>query len=365
MQGFSRRCRGLHEDSYPLNFEHVLKMTTRVGMLQHSKLSVPDPGYGYTTDDNARALLVATRYAHRKAGHQALFAASVYVDFLQRAQKANGWFRNFTDEHGSFIDEEGSDDCFGRAIWACALAMRSRASARIVRKAERILRRALPALDRLVHLRGMAYSMLGLQALTQLSGYSELSKRYLRLFGGRFVEAFSKHSGPRWRWFEERLTYANALLPAGLAAAAQALGERTYAEVAKSAMQFLASSTWRRDHFKLVGNEGWYAKGGPFAEYDEQPVDAGYLALASVSLFHALKDRAYIDMAEHALAWFYGRNSKGAWLYEPNTGGCYDGLTRTGVNLNQGAESILALHIAALSFEDGRDALKKGLVAVM
>lgn len=346
------------------SLDHVFRMTTEVGMLQHSRFSTPDPRFGYTTDDNARALLVAAWYASRKRGRAIAPLAGVYMRFVERAQRRDGWFHNFTDASGRFIDERGSEDCLGRVIWGCASALAHGLSGGVSLRAERVLQRSLGVVERLKYPRGVAYAILGLEELSRIAHYGEVARKYTRRLADGLISAFRHNSGPGWIWPEDRLTYANALIPAGLAAAYLVLKDEECLELAESSMDFLVSSTWRDGCFKLVGNRGWYVRGGTPADYDEQPVDAGYMALACLKLFQATEDDSYVDMAQYARAWFYGRNSKEAWLYDPITGGCYDGLTSGGVNLNQGAESVLALHMASLAADEAAEGARTSTAAV-
>ncbi|HEY8487390.1 MAG TPA: hypothetical protein VIL11_08345, partial [Limnochordales bacterium] len=311
---------------------------------------------GYTLDDNARALITVLRY-HRMAGDpEALELAVRYLSFILYCQLEDGWFHNDVGYDRRFLDERAPEEPVGRALWALAEATRAAEVEGLQVAALRMLLRSLPWADRFTHLRPTAYVLLGIACLDQAPGRlpkavaGQLRQLAERL-GHRMVRAFYRSSGDGWQWFEPRLTYCNACLPHGLLAAWQVTGERRFLEVARMAADFAWAHLWDGRVMHVVGNRGWWARGGQPARYDQQPVDAGAAAELAAALYAATGDLRYLRRACLALEWFYGRNVAGVPMYDEVTGGCRDGLGPEGPNPNQGAEATLSHLMARMAVE--------------
>ena len=346
----------------PLDLTHLRRLTDDTGIVQHAKYSVGDPKTGYTTDDNARALVVAARLSRND---EALDLVHTYLHFLLYVQRDDGLFHNDVGYHRHFLDEVGSEDSLGRAIWGCGEVIAADLPANLQRTAEYIIERALPHLSRLRSVRGWANTLLGLIPYYQATG--RLEALYLiRELGDRLLGTYAQQASPSWRWFEDILTYDLARLPQALFMTYGLLKEPRYLEVAEEALGFLTEILFLRpdggadkgrDVLAPVGNRGWYPRGGKRALYDQQPVDAGCLVEAYVTAYQHTNLRHYRILARKAFLWFLGRNVKEEPLYDPATGGCYDGITENGINLNQGAEATIAYLLARLAMEE---ILKKG-----
>lgn len=340
-------------DGYPeLKLDHLRRMTDCTGIIQHSIYSLPDRETGYTTDDNARALIAALRLHEMGHAPDTLSLAGTYLGFLRHAQTPRGTFHNYMSYNRCFADAEGSEDCFGRAVWACGHAVRSQPGDSLGLTAQLLLERALPRLGELQALRASAYAILGLSAYLQAYPGEGQARSWLDAMSGSLVRALERSSRGRWQWFEDRLTYSNAILPAALFRAYVVTQRGLWLEAAETGLGFLSRVLWRKDFVKLVGNQGWYLKGKTPAEYDEQPVDAGCLVQAYAWAYLATRKDEYLERARLAYDWFHGSNLNRVPLYDEMTGGCYDGLTPTGVNLNQGAESMLAFLLARLALQE-------------
>ncbi|PZN07971.1 MAG: hypothetical protein DIU69_10775 [Bacillota bacterium] len=164
----------------------------------------------------------------------------------------------------------------------------------------------------------------------------------LRQAAGALVRAWETCRGSGWEWFEDCLTYDNALLPYALLRAVRVTGDRRYREAGLATLEFLAGVTFRDGLFWAVGNKGWYPRGGQPAPFDQQPVEAGTTVLACLEAWRLTGDPGWAERAMEAGLWFTGRNALGLPLYDPDTGGCRDGLRERDTNPNQGAESTLA-----------------------
>jgi uncharacterized protein YyaL (SSP411 family) len=333
---------------YPeFTLEHLLRLTDDTGVIQHARYHLPYRATGYTTDDNARALLAALNAYQITGQREALPLVQKYLTFLHYAQLPSGHFHNFMNYDRSWADQVGSEDSFGRAVWALGEAAASLAGRGEGAFAREMFLRALPWTVRLKFIRGQAFSLLGL--CEYLAVYQEAPvKSAAATLAQKLLGTYHREASEDWPWFEDRLTYSNAILPAALFAAYRRLGGHELLEVAERSLAFLTDVMWHGRYFKLIGCHGWYVRGGEPAPWDEQPEDAGCLVLAYSEAQRATGKKIYLKRAEAAFEWFLGRNARGESLYNPETGGCHDGLTPSGVNANQGAESLLAYLLSHL-----------------
>jgi len=346
----------LSKSDRPLSLGHLHRLTDCFGIVQHANYAVPDYRSGYTTDDNARGLVVAVRYHQLHGDELSRELAGRYLAFLLFAHKSDGRFHNFIGYDRKPLDEVGSEDCLGRALWALAWLVLAPPQAGLVGPAEHMFNRALPWVTRLKHPRGWATSITALHRWLQ--GHpqekvhvGELAEPLAR----HLVECYREHSGPEWNWLLPEMTYANAKLPEALFRAYEITGEDEFLAVASRTMDFLCTTTFAGDVLCLVGNQGWYCSDGEEpARYDQQPIDAAALVEAAVAGFDATGEAEYLRRACAALGWFFGQNQHGASLYDHETGGCFDALTETGVNQNRGAESSISLLLAQLSVLEAR-----------
>ncbi len=344
-----------------LNLDHLLRLTDCTGIIQHACYSLPDRSTGYTTDDNARALIVALDLYRESRDMRALRLAERYLGFLSYAQNAAGKFRNFVDYSRRFLDEEGSEDAFGRSLWACGYTLENQPGSNLACNARRLMDAAFPWVSRLRAPRAKGYCLLGLCHLLTAQPDHHRAHVEIRRLSDSLVDQYRQTAGDGWHWFEDYLTYSNAVLPMSLFLAYQVVGKKSYLSTAVESLSFLADVVCEGDRLRLVGNRGWLVRGGTKAPFDEQPVDAALTVLAALTAHRVTGKQEYNDMAEIGFAWFLGRNAAGVPLYDPETGGGYDGLTPDGVNRNQGAESLLAYFLAYLAILEARQGKRKGV----
>jgi hypothetical protein len=301
-------------------------------------LERPNPEFGYCLDDNARALIVAVR-AQPLTGESGLFDyVRHYLAFVERCQRADGRFHNFMASDGTWLDEVGSEDSQGRAIWALGFAARHSPQTEVRLRALQCLDRALKPLDELTFLRGRAFTLLGLEHWRAAEPAPELDALTKQLASG-LAAAYERSAAPEWRWFEDELTYCNARLPQAL------LGTR-WAGMALESLAWLCGILEVDGRISLIGNRGWYRRGAERAVYDQQAVDAAAAVSACAAAYGTSGDDRFHRWAKLGYAWFHGQNPGDSSMLDPETGGCYDGLEPDGVNLNQGAESLLAWLLA-------------------
>jgi uncharacterized protein YyaL (SSP411 family) len=168
------------------------------------------------------------------------------------------------------------------------------------------------------------------------------------------VKAYKKHNHHNWGWFENMITYDNGRLPWGLLWAYKALSDEIYLRVAVKSLDFLMKNIFdqERDCFSFAGYRGWITKEGVRALYGQQPIEAGSTVEVCCLAYKITKEKKYLEWAKKARDWYYGKNILGVKMVDQNTGGVYDGFEEKGVNLNQGAESLLSYLLTCLSFED-------------
>jgi hypothetical protein len=343
-------------EAYPaVNLDHLRTLTDATGVIQHAIFSIPNRKTGYTTDDNARALVVALKYHRYMEQRTSLRLISTYLSFIHFAQRTDGKFHNFMKYEQSFVDDEGSADCFGRAVAACAYTLHSPVHENIKRTARHILSRAQPWFEHLSSLRGGAHLMSALYYMARAEGTVQHVAGRARAICDFYLDHYHAEARPDWRWFEPILCYTNAALPETLFLGYELLGESEWLRIARESLDFLYEVTARtpldpvagrsgrgETYLDLVGNDGWWERGGERARFDQQPVDAAAFVRACLTAWRVTGETHYREWAVLGLDWFLGKNAHGLPVYDAATGGCSDALIAEGVNLNQGAESTIA-----------------------
>lgn len=327
------------------NDAYIFRMTDDTGMFQHAKRSVPDPCKGYTTDDNARALIMASLLYEMTKKQKYLELAVRYLGFLLYAQNG-AWFRNFMDYDRRFSEEKGSQDCFGRCMWALGFtASRAGLPEEIRGVADDLLCQMVSGCNELTYLRSKAYAVIGLN-YWKGSGSRELVIR----LASEISDAYECCAAPDWKWFEDKITYCNSILPWAMLIAYETTGEKRYREIGFESLDFLLEKTFAGDIFHPVGCKGWFVKGQEPAEYDQQPVEACETLLVCLKAHELTGEPRYLDRARQCLGWYTGQNIRKVSLIDPDTGGCRDGITAGEPNPNEGAESLVSWIIASLAW---------------
>ncbi len=339
----------------PLTLRYLWELTDDTGLLQHAKYCVPDRREGYATDDNARALVVVSKYFALSRSRRVMRLAKIYLSFLHYMQRDDGSFYNKLS-YDRLHKWDTSEDCYGRAIWGCSAVYASPLPLELRRCAKEMLDRALSSVHRIRAPRGVAFTIIGLCELWK-SFHDERVADLVERLASYLVELYESVADEGWRWFEEIITYENARLPQALFEAYLVTGETQFLKVACEAFDFLKELTIVNGVFWPIGNRGWYQKGGERALYDQQPVEAGSMVESSLSAFEATRDPKYLKVASVAMEWYFGRNSLRVNLYDEESGGCFDGITPEGLNYNMGAEATLSYLLARLKLEQARSYL--------
>jgi hypothetical protein len=341
-----------------IKLDHLFRLTDDTGIIQHTTGSVPNWHHGYSTDDAARALVVALLHYRQFKDDAALELATRYLSFLVYAQLPDGHFHNMMSYARQFLDERGSEDTLGRALWGLGIAVAYAPSEGMRAPARDAFERALNAVD-LTHPRAIAYAISGLYYFLQRYDGASFARRKLNDLAEQLAGMYGQSRADDWRWFGDDLTYANAKLPEAMLLAYRATGDEGFKQIGLESLNFLLAETYREDRFDFIGNEGWYRRGDARAVLGQQPIEAAYTAEACLVAYEITEDRRYLAMAQAAAEWLLGRNRLGARLYDLATGACADGLDATGPSLNQGAESaiccLLTLLVVAEPREKGQD----------
>jgi glycosyltransferase involved in cell wall biosynthesis len=332
-------------ESPELNLDHLYGMTDSTGIFQHAIISTPNFSEGYCTDDNARALILAVLLEQLKVSPKRVRSlATTYAAFLNYAfDRKTARFHNFLSFDRRWLDERGSEDCHGRAIWALGTAAGRSPNRSFQIMAKQLFARALPAVTEFTSPRAWAFSLLGIhEYLHRLKG-DRLANQVGEELTGRLVAIFDKVAEPGWLWFEEGLAYDNAKVAHALIVAGRATGQTSVYERGIQALRWLVGvQTSQKDQLRPIGSNGFYKRNGIRAQFDQQPIEAQATVSACLEAYRATSDPWWYEQAQRAFDWFLGWNDLGLELYSPKTGGCRDGLHPDRVNGNQGAESMLA-----------------------
>lgn len=336
-----------------INLDHVKKMTTDFGMIQFSNINQPDLDSGYTLDDNARALIAMVMHYELTGDDEDLLFIKIYVDFIKFCQQPNGQFLNYVDCDKKFTtqnQETNLADSNGRAIWSLGYFISKRANLpeEFIKTADDILQGFLPSVNKIHSTRAMAFTLKGLYYYN-LEKESPENILIIKMLANRLVQMYRHESDEDWHWYESYLTYGNSILPEAMLCAWMATEDPIYKEIAKTSFDFLLSLTFKNGNIKVISNRSWLQKGKKAAEHGEQPIDVAYTILALHKFYDVFLDESYARKLAAAFSWFLGNNHLHQIIYNPCTGGCYDGLEESHVNLNQGAESTLSYLMARLA----------------
>jgi glycosyltransferase involved in cell wall biosynthesis len=337
-----------------IKLDHLKAFTDDTGILQHANYTIPDRNHGYCTDDNARALLVAAmgqKYLPTN-GLGLDFLSGHYLGFLLYAyNEKNGRFRNFMTYSRQWMEEIGSEDAHGRAIWCLGKAVAFFQNPGHLAMTTTLFKKALRAVENFRSPRAIAFSLVGIYAyLQKFSGDSDV-RRIREIFADRLFNQFKNNATDDWLWLENALNYANGKLPHALLLSGHRMQRNDMIDMGLNSLKWLLAIQTEDNHFVPIGSNGWYEKGGLRARFDQQPVEANAMVEACVEAFNLTREKSWFDHAVMCFNWFLGHNDLNLPLYDPKTGGCRDGLMADGINQNQGAESSLAWLLSLMTLQ--------------
>ncbi len=328
---------------------YIKKLTDNTGILQHAKYTVPDFKHGYCLDDNARALLLCIMAYRQKRLEDALALIPRYLSFINYMQNEDGTFKNLLSYKREFLDEIGSEDSFGRTIWALGYLIRFTPNDSYFQIGMDIFLKAAPCFQKLTTLRGIAYTIIGISHFLRHAPTDTGMLQILDELTAKIVNLYNNNKNTDWFWFEPVITYANGIIPLALFHSYEITEDNKTLTIAKEAMDFLTKITFKKAYLSPVGSDSWYKIGGEPSQFAQQAIDAMAMVLMYYQAYFITRDSKYAHLKSQAFMWFLGENEFGIPLYDFETHGCCDGLESHGVNNNQGAESTLAYHIAHLT----------------
>jgi glycosyltransferase involved in cell wall biosynthesis len=354
-----------------INTGHLLAMTDDTGILQHAIFSLPNTSEGYTTDDNARALIVSILLDEEMGDAPRPEYASLsqrYLSFLWLAFNADtGRFRNFLGYDRRWLETVGSDDSHGRALWSLGKVLGVSRNAGLRGAAGRLFEAAVPATLTFGSPRAWAYSILGMQAYLDWFPGDRAIQNARNILANRLLEIYERTHSEEWRWFEKSLSYSNARLSQALILAGWRSDNQRMIEAGMDSLKWLVAEQHldNKEIFVPIGSSGFYIEGSEKARFDQQPVEACATVSACLEVYRLTEESQWLEEANRVFHWFLGKNDLQVPLYDTVTGGCRDGLHPDRVNENQGAESTLSFLIALLEMQKAKvanaDELHRGM----
>lgn len=336
-----------------INLDHILSMSQQLGIIQFSNGNQPDLDSGYTLDDNARALISICMAEdgdeHQKYGKY----IERYLNFMLFCQQKDGTLKNYVDKFGKFTPQNEEvllEDSNGRAIWALGYFIYQSHNVKksYVLEAEKAVRLTFPNLGKIQSPRSIAFIVKGL-CFYYMKVPSPDVCDLIKMLAGKLSDLYVATRDDEWKWFETYLTYENAVLPESLLCAYNVTQNQQFKDIAKESFDFLLEKIFLDGDIKVISNHEWLNKGEQNKKYGEQPVDVAGTVIALAKFYDVFHDKEYIEKQKAAFSWFMGNNHLHQIIYNPATGGCYDGLEKNNINLNQGAESTVCYLMARLS----------------
>jgi glycosyltransferase involved in cell wall biosynthesis len=345
-----------------LNVTHVNALTDDTGILQHAIFTIPNRGEGYTTDDNARALIFTVLLNQLGIDQPEMDclgkAESVnpdwafrYLAFLEHAFDAKRKrFRNFLGYDRRWMEDQGSEDSHGRALWAVGAVLARSTNHGLRGAAGRLFEFSLPAVLEFYSPRACAYGLLGLQEYLHSYPGDRDAQQVRSALARRLLDMYESIRRPDWNWFEDVLAYGNARLPQAMLLVGSACSDVRMLSAGLDSLDWLMKiqSCPTNGHFVPIGSQGFYRRGGEQARFDQQPIEAAGAVSACLQAYRVTGDSRWRNEAWSAFNWFLGDNDLQVPLYDSVSGGCRDGLHPDRANENQGAESTLSFLMSLL-----------------
>ncbi|RZL50161.1 MAG: glycosyltransferase [Pedobacter sp.] len=350
------------------DLSYVKRLTDDTGIFQHAKFGVPNRKEGYCIDDNSRALIMALMAYQENKDPDALNLMPIYLSYIHDLQLDNGNFRNFTSFSRQFLDEEGSDDSFGRTVWSLGYLINEAPNRSYAEFGYELFYKSVQHFKNLTHLRGICNTITGISYYLKTHPYDERILNELNMLTTKLISSYKTTKGDDWHWFEDHLTYDNAIFPLALFHAAEITGNEEVMSIAHESLAYLEKITFSLSTVNPVGNNGWHVRGNDTTPmYDQQAIEIMAMVLMYHQAYIVTRESEYMKKMFTSYLWFLGENSLRIPLYDSETKGCADGLQSGGVNRNQGAESTLAYLIShltvlkAFKYENKLNGLKKEL----
>jgi len=333
--------------------DHLDRMTDDTGLIQHATHAVPNRLHGYSIDDVARGLIVVAMHHSLFREHDVLKHFHTYLSYILHARLDNGRFHNFLSYDRRWLDTVGSDDSQGRVLWSLGFVVAHAPDDSSRQLCRQLFDQSLHTLDDTAFIRPRAFAILG--CYDYLSRFPDAVgvRDVMRHCADGLVEAFDRFAGPGWPWCASAATYDNARISQAMILAGIALEETRYREFGIKSLDWLLD-VQRGDggQISLIGNNGWLKRNGPKPPFDQQPVEIAALVAACQAAHRATGDVGYLTHMRRCFDWFLGSNDLGIPMVDFKSRGCYDGLLPSGVNQNQGAESLVSWLLSLLAMHE-------------
>ncbi|HKL07811.1 MAG TPA: glycosyltransferase, partial [Bacteroidales bacterium] len=338
---------------------HINRLTDDTGIIQHAKFGIPNLKEGYCLDDNARALLMVLMTYKQTKNIRALELLPIYLSYIHYMQNTDGTFKNFLSFSRNFLDKVGSEDSFGRTIWALGYLLANAPNDAYYQTGKEIFFKAGPNFEKLKSIRSIANTMIGVSYYLKSNPSDNAMTKMLQNMANILVNHYEMNKTDNWKWFESLLAYDNGILPLALLHAAEILNNDKITHIAIESMNFITENTLKENYLSIIGNEKWYSKDKERSVFAQQPVDAMAMVLMFHQAYHLTKNKGYLNKLYTSFLWFLGENDLRLSLYDYETKGCCDGFESYGINRNQGAESSLAYLISHLTVLQAYDEFHK------
>ena len=332
-----------------MKLDHLFRMSDSTGIFQHASFTVPNFAEGYCTDDNARALVLALKLQKLGHGSPHLGAqAATYAAFLNHAfDRKRGRFRNFMSFDRHWLEEVGSEDCQGHALWALGLCVSQAGQGSFQMLAAELFELALPVAADFMSPRAVAFTLIGIDEYLRRFSGDRRANQIRESLTAKLMQRYADAATGEWQWFEEVVSYSNAKLPHAMILSGRCLNNEPMLKLGLKTLRWLIKiQTSDAGSFRPIGSNGFYPRGKERAVFDQQPIEAQVTISACIEAYQATGDMFWVTEARRAFEWFLGRNDLGLALYDSTTGGCRDGLHVDRLSQNQGAESTLAFLLA-------------------
>lgn len=344
-----------------LNMDYIARMSTSVGIMQHGKYSLPNYEHGYCLDDNARAVMLLIMVNSLQPSAQTKQLLSTYLSYINYMSMDTGKFKNFLSMDHNFLDKEGTEDSFGRTIYALGFMLKYDSNGEFNDWASEIFFKAIPNCLELKSIRSIAYSLLGLNCYIESNPDDQQTKDLIEALCSFITKEYELASIDEWQWYEQIISYDNAIIPLSLLRSGIALGNQEMINIAYHSALFLDSLLFKNGYLTLIGNSTWLTKEAylnaskddqtsmnSFSSSGQQPIEIPSLILLYKDLYALTNNIVFKNRMIQTFEWFFGKNSLEITLYDPISKGCSDGLDLDKKNKNQGAESTISFWCAHL-----------------
>jgi hypothetical protein len=338
--------------------DYLASLSTPFGIMQHASFDLADPHFGYATDDNARALIIANFWRHEEKKYIFTELEERYIKFLRFLQEPDGRFFCYLT-YDLKKQELNLGDWFGRAFFALSFIVAN--SARFDKPAIAILNKSLPIIlekpEKIIYPRTRAYIILALCYLFKEHkkrgspfNSREISKlnKLLASWGKDFLAMIKNKQAKNWVWPESIITYDNGKIIQAYFLLGEILENEKCIEAGEKILNFYVEKTTKKGYFQAPGNKngGFWMHGKRMPLYDEQPLEASSLVSALTTAAIILNKKEYLSKAKLVYEWFFGKNRLSLSLVDKKSGAVHDGLRKSDLNDNKGAESYLSLNLA-------------------